>query len=36
MDQIWDAAEVADRTSLTVLPALMIRAAKTATQDADS
>jgi hypothetical protein len=26
LDQIWDAAEVADRTSPTVLPALMIRA----------
>jgi hypothetical protein len=26
LDQIWDATEVADRTSLTVLPALMIRA----------
>ena len=28
LDQIWDAAEVADRTSLTVLPALMLRARK--------
>jgi hypothetical protein len=28
LDQIWDAAEVADRTSLAVLPALMIRAAR--------
>ena len=36
LDQIWDAAETADRTSLTVLPALMIRARKTTTQDADS
>lgn len=26
LDQIWDATEVADRTNLTVLPALMIRA----------
>ena len=25
LDQIWDAADVGDRTSLTVLPALMIR-----------
>ena len=25
LDQIWDAAETADRTSLTVLPALMRR-----------
>jgi hypothetical protein len=36
LDQIWDAAEVADRTSLAVLPALIIRARKTTTQDADS
>jgi hypothetical protein len=36
LDQIWDAAETADRTSLTVLPALIIRARKTTTQDADS
>jgi hypothetical protein len=28
LDQIWDAAEVAERTSLAVLPALMIRAAR--------
>jgi hypothetical protein len=28
LDQIWDAADTADRTSLTVLPALMIRARK--------
>jgi hypothetical protein len=28
LDQIWDAAEVADRTSITVLPALMLRARK--------
>ena len=26
LDQIWDAAEAAERTSLTVLPALMLRA----------
>jgi hypothetical protein len=28
LDQIWAAAETADRTSLTVLPALMLRARK--------
>jgi hypothetical protein len=28
LDQIWDAAETADRTPLTVLPALMLRARK--------
>ena len=28
LDQIWGAAETADRTSLTVLPALMLRARK--------
>jgi len=28
LDQIWDAAEAAERTSLTVLPALMLRARK--------
>ena len=28
LDQIWDAAEAADRTSLTVLPVLMLRARK--------
>jgi hypothetical protein len=28
LDQIWDAAETAERTSLTVLPALMLRARK--------
>ena len=28
LDQIWDAAESAERTSLTVLPALMLRARK--------
>jgi hypothetical protein len=26
LDQIWDAAEAAERTSLTILPALMLRA----------
>ena len=31
LDQIWDAAETADRTSLTVLPALMLRARKQST-----
>ena len=28
LDQIWEATETADRTSLTVLPALMLRAHK--------
>ncbi len=28
VDQIWDAAEAAERTSLTLLPALMLRAHK--------
>jgi hypothetical protein len=28
LDQIWDAAETAERTPLTVLPALMVRARK--------
>lgn len=28
LDQIWDAAETAERTSLAVLPALMLRARK--------
>jgi hypothetical protein len=32
LDQIWDAAEAADRTSLTVLPALMLRARKESTR----
>lgn len=32
LDQIWDAAETADRTSLSVLPALMLRAHKESTQ----
>jgi hypothetical protein len=31
LDQIWEAAEAADRTSLTVLPALMLRARKQST-----
>ena len=36
LDQIWDAAETAERTSLTVLPALMLRARKeSATRDND-
>jgi hypothetical protein len=35
LDQIWDAAETADRTSLTVLPALMIRARKETTRQND-
>jgi hypothetical protein len=36
LDQIWEAAETAERTSLTVLPALMLRARKEATrQDAN-
>lgn len=30
LDQIWDAAETAERTSLTVLPALMLRARRQA------
>lgn len=32
LDQIWDAAETADRTSLSVFPALMLRAHKESTQ----
>jgi hypothetical protein len=32
LDQIWDAAEAAERTSLTVLPALMLRARKESTR----
>ena len=28
LDQMWDAAENAERTSLSVLPALMLRARK--------
>jgi hypothetical protein len=36
LDQIWEAAETAERTSLTVLPALMLRAHKeSTTQDAN-
>jgi len=31
LDQIWDAAETAEHTSLTVLPALMLRAHKEST-----
>lgn len=31
LDQIWDAAEAAERTSLTVLPALMLRARREST-----
>jgi hypothetical protein len=31
LDQIWDAADIAERTSLTVLPALMLRAHKEST-----
>jgi hypothetical protein len=35
LDQIWDAAETAERTSLSVLPALMLRAHReSAQQDA--
>ena len=36
LDQIWEAAETADRTSLTVLPALMLRAHKHPTSQADA
>jgi hypothetical protein len=36
LDQIWDAAEVAERTSLTVLPALMLRARKVSTRGDNS
>jgi hypothetical protein len=32
LDQIWEAAETAEQTSLTVLPALMLRARKQPTQ----
>jgi hypothetical protein len=32
LDQIWDAAQTADRTPLAVLPALMLRARKHPTQ----
>ena len=36
LDQIWDAADTADRTSLTVLPALMLRARKESTRSEDT
>jgi hypothetical protein len=36
LDQIWEAAEVAERTSLTVLPALMFRGRKESTRRDDS
>jgi hypothetical protein len=36
LDQIWDAADAADRTSLSVLPALMLRARKESTRRDDS
>lgn len=36
LDQVWDAAETAERTSLTVLPALMLRARKQPTQAPES
>jgi len=32
LDQIWDAAETAERTSLSILPALMLRSHKESTQ----
>jgi hypothetical protein len=32
LDQIWDAAETAERTSLSVLPALMLRARRKSTR----
>jgi hypothetical protein len=35
LDQIWDAAETAESTSLTVLPALMLRARKQSTPQDD-
>jgi hypothetical protein len=35
LDQIWDAAGTADRTSLTVLPALMIRAHQESARQSD-
>ena len=31
LDQIWDAADTAERTSLIVLPALMLRAHREST-----
>jgi len=36
LDQIWDAADTAERTSLTVLPALMLRARKQTTRRDDT
>jgi hypothetical protein len=36
LDQIWEAAETAERTSLTVLPALMLRARKESARQDDS
>ncbi len=36
LDQIWDAAETAERTSLTVLPALTLRAHKESTLRGDT
>jgi hypothetical protein len=36
LDQIWDAAETAERTNLTVLPALMLRARKQSTSQNDT
>jgi hypothetical protein len=36
LDQIWDAAETADRTPLTVLPALMLRARRQPAQAPES
>jgi hypothetical protein len=36
LDQIWDAAETADRTSLTALPALMIRARRESARQSGS
>jgi hypothetical protein len=35
LDQIWDAAETADRTPVSVLPALMLRARGEATRTAE-
>ncbi len=35
LDQIWGAAETAERTNLTVLPALMLRARKPSTSQND-
>jgi hypothetical protein len=36
LDQIWDAVDIADRTSLTVLPALLLRARKESTRRDDT